>query len=849
MRSKDDTIPETPDPDSTKNPKTPSSSIFDHLVRLTVHVATVGFMQGVGSDITVRAFEKEYHLHRLILVQSKFFENMLQGPWQEQRTSFVPMQFDDLNISQEGFEIAIGRLYGIWVVEDEPSTSPHVHNNGNNPADISQFPIGEGDSIPSIRLTRNNVLSVLATAAYLGIDSLCELCTRYVIRSLSADYVVDFVNFSHSNCYYPWSTQIADACHAYLCRNGFEDSRMECLQVFETLPVDWLLKVVGSDAFWVPSEWERYKFCRRVVSQRRRIRQSHTQKDSQSLQTQDHFVDDVQQPITTGSVPPSFSTLPYDSEQKDGHTSSSDSGYQPGRSRTASSVYSFSTSSSEEAIYNKLFTTSIVYLHMTFEQLQLVLNDSDPLTGYRFTHSGIVHEALWQQVEFRTLIEGASTSESILSTVVSQSNSVPDYPGTKQRMIRVYDEVPEQDTMHEGDLFNPRFVAHNLTPCSGLQSPALVSIAPENKSLKVRLASAQKDHSNLDYDGHVKQCSKFAPYRFSVKFKDMRPLQENIRVSSEVFFYAGSFWNVYVQKVAGNKLSSQLGVYLHRHSVPAVSVSNARLSGQHASSESGSYGHQRGTQVGQESHQETQRLDSQYSNSESLLNYTQTQHGIGQSTLPSDRPQRRPSKTQSSFKRKHDHGQRNSQGRADSDFDSYPNLQSLDNMAPTTIEQSFSCFMDTREKTKTWFKIFAVSVGPDHLIQQFQSSPDDFTLMQSWGWQSECLCSSMFMPDSNDPRNELEEKFQTACMGLVNRKDRIDLPEEKGKQNAEYFLPHDSSSPAPSSREQHYQNQTNADCSDDTGCSCEATLEHGGAHHHHPYMSQTLKFSIVMGHV
>lgn len=49
-----------------------------------------------------------------------------------------------------------------------------------------------------------------------------------------------------------------------------------------------------------------------------------------------------------------------------------------------------------------------------------------------------------------------------------------------------------------------------------------------------------------------------------------------------------------------------------------------------------------------------------------------------------------------------------------------------------SIEDSFSCYVDKREKTRTWFRIFAVPIKPAHGIMQFQSSPDDFAIMQSW---------------------------------------------------------------------------------------------------------------------
>ncbi|KAI7677167.1 hypothetical protein KC319_g4045 [Hortaea werneckii] len=71
--------------------------------------------------------------------------------------------------------------------------------------------------------------------------------------------------------------------------------------------------------------------------------------------------------------------------------------------------------------------------------------------------------------------------------------------------------------------------------------------------------------------------SHFPPFRFVAEFPPPRLLKERKRVYSQTVFYAGSLWNLYIQKVSsgGNRNSTtggnnaggggkQLGVYLHR---------------------------------------------------------------------------------------------------------------------------------------------------------------------------------------------------------------------------------------------------------------------------------------------
>ncbi|KAF9323521.1 hypothetical protein BG006_001367, partial [Podila minutissima] len=91
--------------------------ILQQMASLARHIAFQGFIQGTGADIVLCAFGKTYRLHRLILAQSPFFDSMMHGPWKERAQTQIELTLDDPNITLEGFEIALGRMYGIWTVE------------------------------------------------------------------------------------------------------------------------------------------------------------------------------------------------------------------------------------------------------------------------------------------------------------------------------------------------------------------------------------------------------------------------------------------------------------------------------------------------------------------------------------------------------------------------------------------------------------------------------------------------------------------------------------------------------------------------------------------------------------
>lgn len=434
-----------------------SSSILRYFTNISQYLALHGLVHGTGSDISLRVFGKTYRLHRLVLLQATFFETMLQGPWQEHSKETVDMTFDDPNITQEGFDIAIGRLYGIWAVEREDES---VAKDREYELDLGARHVGEqggldpthslsnnsGQAVAPSILSPRNVLSVLAVAAYLGMESLCEQCADFAIRALRTEHLLPYIEFSQQSDYYPWSDKIIKACHSYLCRNGYEDPKMACLQVFERLPLVWMIKVLGSDAFWVPSEWERYEFCRQIVYRRRAISSI-----IRSLL-----------PVDNCSLGPGNGT---ESTTASGGTDSQrEQEYED----------------ENEMAYEALFSSGIIYMHMSLEQLQGIQRDIDPISGLPFVRSSVIQEALWHQVEFRNLIETHGYKEPISSlnnnghnnrvgsqSIVSTDGSstiglfTSDFPGDFdedyegsdwiRRPFAMYKPIPEEDATYTGE--------------------------------------------------------------------------------------------------------------------------------------------------------------------------------------------------------------------------------------------------------------------------------------------------------------------------------------------------------------------------------------------------------------
>lgn len=698
--------------------------LLQQMASLARHIAFQGLMQGTGSDISLCAFGKTYHLHRLILAQSPFFDSMINGPWKESGQTLIELTLDDPNITLEGFEIAIGRMYGIWTIEeDDPAYEPHQQQ----PVTVV---FAGSQAVYASRLTPDNALSVLATATYLGFDSLCAQCTAYIVRTLAVQRVVAYVRFSHNHSYHPWSSQIADACHTFLCRNGFDDPRIECFEVFESLPAKWLPHVIGSDAFWVPSEWDRYLFCRRIVDRRRRRRRRMHKKKSFRHKG--------------GGDKRGKSRWEQEQDLLDKQNRACDEGYDDDPEGDEEEE---EEDEDEETIYEKLFSTSIVYMHMTLEQLQLILNDHDPWTERPFTVSHLVHESFWRQTEFRTLIEGADRKnpELGLTTVVSRLALATASFGSGY--IRD-DPIPVKDKTAVASAILPFDDPKGLPGEHGTNVPSQL----------------------------YSTCS---PFRFSVQFEDVSQLEVGFPLSSNSFYYAGSHWNVYVKKLPYRETGTQLGIHLHRLSAATPLPSTSRLR---------------------------------------RPVFAPSHYGRGTS---SSRP-RMPSPPSIPSMGLHLSGESDD----DSDRAEVSEVDELCDLADTIpIAESFSCFPDRRGSTRTWFRVYAASVGPLHQVTHFEAAPEDFPMSHSWGWTSPKLYTTCYLPELliQPPSGDLE-----ACRGsFCDQKTRTRTrgQGQTGHQSAVYDM------------------QNNEET-----CDCEAQAKYGPHHHHHDHPAQ-LKLSFVMGHI
>lgn len=388
------------------------------------------------------------------------------------------------------------------------------------------------------------------------------------------------------------------------------------LRVWSSLPggltSSWIRGVISSDAFFLGStcsagstkgdadsdsraggEFERYLFAKRVVELRRKEKLRNKERNSRrkGKRVMIHPEDDSSVSEATDGIKEDDVTL-----SEDDLSNCSDS------KRTESQAFggissdrSFDEEEADEAEYIDLFSFGIHYSHLTFKQLQFIAEDISPSSGTLYVPQTVIHRALWQSQDFASKIPLASSSFSNISHSAYSTGpirapqleldtsgelhelgiSVPFLSSLSQAvgptaLLQRYFIVPVDDTAR----INESISAQSLSPSIGTTTkpPSLPSGA--NNFFGLALESRQGVGGinpgvfrTVEEEDSKRRFISHEPFRFTAEFWGVGDLREKQRLYSQTFFYAGSSYNVYLQRInsARNK-TSQLGLYLHRQS-------------------------------------------------------------------------------------------------------------------------------------------------------------------------------------------------------------------------------------------------------------------------------------------
>jgi len=228
--------------------------------------------------------------------------------------------------------------------------------------------------------------------------------------------------------------------------------------------------------------------------------------------------------------------------------------------------------------------------------------------------------------------------------------------------------------------------------------------------------------------------SPFPPFRFGVELWNLETMDQ--KTFSHTVWYAGSLFNVYAQVV--RKKGVQLGLYLHRQSsidtIPAPSLPHMMPgSPEHTVSE-----------------QRRRMSDEMPSRSDVLLAHESSRAARSTANSPSPPPR---------------FAVPGPSSRTQSPLTSPSRLQIGLAQTPGPVQP----FRDPRAAIRAYFGISCFSATGSALTR-FSSSPDVFSVGQSWGWKSSSLTTDCIASQSNDSviggRAEVSLRG-TVILGLV----------------------------------------------------------------------------------
>ncbi|KAI9491217.1 hypothetical protein BDB00DRAFT_512321 [Zychaea mexicana] len=591
-----------------------------HSLMLCRHIFTRGLIDGIGSDISVHvpAWGKVYNLHRIILDQNPYFSSLLQGGFQESSSDSVTLHFENNPfITKNSFYFVLAQLYGKLY-------DPDIH--------------------------ADNVRQILATCSFFQLEHMAELCVQFISQTLDENNVIQYLTFADEHIIFGCD-RILNNVFTYLCRELYSLR----LETVAQLPVHWLKKIIESDALWVPSEYDRYKFVTRILGMRHTIYRH--QEEEEEYVDQDEYHN------------PSSSSSSSDIE-KDSYVDDIEVVPSPDDLHKQSDFEALDQTTEggnnlkqELDVYEAIISRSIHYIHMTFEQLDSIRSDMNPFTRQPLVPDRLLKDALWQQISLRSKIENASERDQALDLTVSRAQ----YEQIQQKQ-------ESSDLVPQPPLLQP-IPVDDMTTYTGESTFSWpTSAVPETQKLRAAQHPATAKQQSTTTANNIKDTNKqyalYPPFRFSVEFTDFATLKHNVRVYSKTVFYAGSNWNMYIQKTRSQRKGVlQLGVYLHRQSIPCGPC-NHILDGTNPAPSTTIH------LPGAANHQQCARRCT-------------------------------------------------------------PELS------------TFSRYADKRKIVKTWFKIFCPSRGPKHSMTLFQSSPDNFSVLQSWGWRSTTLCADEALSSSH----------------------------------------------------------------------------------------------------
>lgn len=740
-------------------------------IPLPEHLYTRGLREGRHSDITILAFGQRYNLHRLILDRAPFFTTALSEPWLESRSKEVTLHPEqiDINITQASFELAISKLYGV---------------------DISK----EADA---------EAIGLFATGCWLEMQDLIDAAIESILRQMAPETLAFLIRLVTTNYYGRSGDRILESAKAMLSRNGWEMP----LKYWDDMPGDIIRELIGSDGFFVDSEWDRWVLSKRLLDRRLR----HAAVEAGLMQR-------GQKPVPQAPTSLRMMAVRFDGVYRQNALTAANAS-----SDTNADWLALYTSPDIERIL-VLLDEGIHYIHMEFEQLEYIKNARD-IFGLPVMPERVISNALWQQLALRQRVLNTEESaqelglvqslpEPEMANVATKTGSDAKAKGKQVTVSTEEDCGPESDSW-DGNGKPRKFwipssdcniVLGNgadpvVTTSNSFQRHASrlsATLQPEDAQWATDFASTPSTFTNpntrMDFTqrpisaggGNAGQpkpiaYTEFPPFRFSAEFPNPRFLKEKKRVYSRTVSYAGSLWNIYIQKVRSAK-NVQLGVYLHRAKEREGDEGshNSSLNQQNNSSVDERIGQLEREMLMRGENRDRRRTTRAFTEataeedtsgsggdadsslaSAGLSNPLFAHDSLGRrrntrfaqlsrrgitgpsfanpsSTSPTDAESSNSPAFPPSTSEHSDHPSDFSEDEEDDAAYPNPSLTARSQRKIRSLMPTMPPYVDGRPTIKTYFKIYSPSKG-GRMLSIYESAPDRFNFSQSWGWKSSTL--------------------------------------------------------------------------------------------------------------
>ncbi|KAI9287428.1 hypothetical protein BC943DRAFT_319769 [Umbelopsis sp. AD052] len=381
---------------------------------LATHLRRSAFEKAVFSDVSITfaygalPFSMTYDLHKVILMQSPFFNDLLleQGSQKERRLQFTI----DLQraLAYKGF------LPTLLAGPPNPERRLAYRILGSHIA-FNLCWLYETDKQALLdTLQPDDIIRVLIISILFDINDLTQQCLRlYMSKRLAVNTIVSDLHLigqlPHSSTYYH---ELRDAALLILFRNGAENAESLC-----ELPLDWMQDILSAELLFVQGEFERYMVLKRVLQTlidevENTMRMNDSEAIERNKQRLSSFASsdsiDVDQPGADITAEEIMSRKRKRQNDEGPHAETRFLVTRPSRykfdySSKSSSLKGYghlpagSPYSDKINALRSLLNDSIIYSNMTFSQLSLVRADG-------LVEEGTVFRALWQREALERLI-------------------------------------------------------------------------------------------------------------------------------------------------------------------------------------------------------------------------------------------------------------------------------------------------------------------------------------------------------------------------------------------------------------------------------------------------------------